>query len=91
MLAQIATTILQLTPLAVTFVLAAALTKMRIRQSLQSIVASADLTSVKANLGRIGLFIPVIYITGAALICEFAIKTESLPLWFTMLRQHIPF
>jgi hypothetical protein len=91
MLAQIATTILQLTPLAVTFVLAAALTKMRIRQSLQSIVASADLTSAKANLGQIGLFIPLIYITGAALICEFAVKTENLPLWFTMLRQHLPF
>ena len=91
LLAQITSSALQLTPLAATFVLALSLTKMRIRQSLQGIVASADLTSVKANLGRIGLFIPVIYVFGAALICEFAIETENLPLWFTMLRQHLPF
>jgi len=87
MLAHTMTTLLQASPLLITFVLTSYLAKIKIRYSLRDMIGNADLTVIKTNLGHIGLLIPVLYIIGASLICEFATKTENLPLWFTLLRQ----
>tara|TARA_R110002094_G_scaffold49575_3_gene61359 strand:+ start:2168 stop:3871 length:1704 start_codon:yes stop_codon:yes gene_type:complete len=89
LLGHAATTVLQVSPLIITFVLTSYLAKIKIRRSMRDILSAADLSVIKTNLGHIGLAIPVLYITGAALICEFATKSENLPLWFTMLRQAI--
>ena len=90
LIGHLMTTLLQASPLLITFVLTSYLAKIKIRYSLRDMLNAADLSVIKTNLGNIGLLIPVLYITGAALICEFVTKAENLPLWFTMLRQAIP-
>lgn len=77
----------QLSPMIICFMLATLLARFKTRISLQKILPAQDLNSIKTNLGHIGAAIPLIYITGAALICEFLVKAENLPAWYTLTRQ----
>ncbi len=82
-------TILQASPMLLCFVMASALARFKTRISLQGVLAAQDLNTIKSNLGHVAYAIPFIYISGAALICEFLIKAENLPAWFTLTRQAI--
>lgn len=90
LIGHLAVTGLQASPLIITYALSGILAKIKTRRSLAGLLPDSDLNTIKVSSGKMGLLIPLIYISAAALICEFMVDAESLPLWFSMIRQHIP-